>query len=123
MIAIDEHEIVDYGIDHCQYFQGAGTAFTKWDHVYLGAGSNAYEALEDALEQASWQYDLDAVVNPFDAGEDEEEWLHADDCVYNPNYEEPEDEEEDDNSGECYCELFHYVAIYFTEAVEEEVAV
>ena len=51
--SIVEFEIIDHGVEHSQYFQGCGTAFTPYTDVYTGIGSSAHEALEDALEQAA----------------------------------------------------------------------
>lgn len=54
-----EYDIVDHGIEHEQYFQGCGTAHTKYEHCFTGCGEDAREALEDALEQmASSGFDL-----------------------------------------------------------------
>ncbi len=49
--AIEAFEIVDHGIEHEQYFQGCGTAFTSFDEVATGCGWNPAEAIDDALEQ------------------------------------------------------------------------
>lgn len=46
------YEILDHGMDHSQYFQGCGTAFSRFTHVWTGAGNNAKEAYNDALDQA-----------------------------------------------------------------------
>jgi hypothetical protein len=45
------YQIIDHGIDHEQYFQGCGIAFTPYDHVVTGIGETAQEAYDDALEQ------------------------------------------------------------------------
>jgi hypothetical protein len=50
-------EFEDHGVEHAQYFQGVGTAFTDWDSVYVGIGSSAREAAEDAAENASQSMD------------------------------------------------------------------
>ena len=50
MKAID-YEIINHGIEHSQYFQGCGVAFTDFDLVATGIGDNAKEAYEDAVEQ------------------------------------------------------------------------
>jgi hypothetical protein len=47
---IVEFELVDHGIEHEQYFQGCGLAFTTYTDVATGIGSNAAEAIDDALE-------------------------------------------------------------------------
>lgn len=52
MSRLKSHEIIDHGVYHSQYFQGCGTAFTPFTHVFTGCGDNAKEAYEDALEQA-----------------------------------------------------------------------
>lgn len=48
-----DYLIEDCGVEHSQYFTGLSVAFTDYDKIYMGAGSSAYEALEDALEQAT----------------------------------------------------------------------
>ena len=40
-----------HGVDNPQYFTGYST---DDDAVFVGIGNSAYEALEDALEQAAW---------------------------------------------------------------------
>jgi hypothetical protein len=60
MRTIQEFEIVDHGIQHEQYFQGCGLAFTEYDDIATGIGSNPAEAFQDALEQlamADWETD------------------------------------------------------------------
>jgi hypothetical protein len=46
------YEILDHGMDHSQYFQGCGRAFTNSTHVWTGAGESKKDAYNDALEQA-----------------------------------------------------------------------
>ena len=46
------YEIRDHGMNHSQYFQGCGTAFTNFTHVWTGAGDSSKEAYNDALDQA-----------------------------------------------------------------------
>lgn len=45
-------DIRDHGVEHSQYFQGCGTAFTPYTHCFTGCGNDAKEAYEDALEHA-----------------------------------------------------------------------
>ena len=47
---VTEYQLLDHGIDHAQYFQGCGTAFTKYDHCVTGCGDNPAEALADSLD-------------------------------------------------------------------------
>lgn len=54
---IGEFELIDHGIEHEQYFQGCGTAFTSFEDVATGIGDNPAEAIDDALEslaQMDW---------------------------------------------------------------------
>ncbi len=46
---IPKYEIIDHGVDHSQYFQGCGCAFTEFTNCYTGVGNNAKEAYEDAV--------------------------------------------------------------------------
>lgn len=60
---VTEHELRDLGVEHEQYFQGAGTFFTKWEDVFVGIGNSPYEAAEDALDNAAHTYDVDSIKN------------------------------------------------------------
>ncbi len=84
--------IVDYGVDHCQYFPGVSTVHTPYSFVYLGAGMSAYEALEQALEYASEYEDTSVIVNDLS----KEITVLAGDL---------------DNTD--FLELYHYVAVFF----------
>ncbi len=44
-------EIINHGWDNSQYFHGCGTAFTEYDNCVTGAGYDAVEAYNDAVEQ------------------------------------------------------------------------
>ena len=44
-------EFSDLGVEHNQYFQGCGVAFTEFETVATGIGDNPAEAIDDALEQ------------------------------------------------------------------------
>lgn len=44
-------DLSDIGIEHSQYFQGFGCAFTSYANCAVGIGSDAMEALNDCLEQ------------------------------------------------------------------------
>lgn len=50
MKRVTEFEVVDLGIEHPDYFQGFGCAFTSFDNCDYGIGSNPAEALDDCLE-------------------------------------------------------------------------
>ena len=48
---IGKFELIDHGIEHSQYFQGCGVAFTGFENVATGIGGNPAEAIDDCLEQ------------------------------------------------------------------------
>jgi len=50
---IGEFELIDHGIEHSQYFQGCGVAFTGFANVATGIGDNPAEAIDDCLEQVA----------------------------------------------------------------------
>lgn len=57
------YEIVDHGVEHGQYFQGCGVAFTSFDEVYTGCG---FHSLREALENAAEQLALSGFEVPAD---------------------------------------------------------
>lgn len=64
MKKLNEFQIIDHGVDNCQYFQGCGVANTGYIGVATGVGNSAHEALEDALEQlAQMDWDVSKVNN------------------------------------------------------------
>ncbi len=68
--AITDYKITDHGVEHSQYFRGAGVAFSKWTAYYTGIGDSPSEALEDALEQLATdgEYGIDSLPKGFDEG-------------------------------------------------------
>ena len=44
-------EIINNHFHHAQYFPGCGASYTRFDDCVTGAGDNAAEAYQDALEQ------------------------------------------------------------------------
>lgn len=55
---IVEYTIVDHGVESAPYFQGAGIAYSAWDDVSTGAGENAKEAYENAVELLADEWDV-----------------------------------------------------------------
>lgn len=49
---VASYEVIDHGIEHSQYFQGCGVAFTEYADCFTGCGNDASEALDDAIESA-----------------------------------------------------------------------
>lgn len=63
---IESFEVEYIGIDSPSYFTGRGTACTEWDHVSIGIGDGAYDALQDALEQlamSGWEVEDKAMAS------------------------------------------------------------
>ena len=53
----ENFEVIDHEVDHEQYFQGCGVAWTEFTDCATGVGESAHDALEDALEslaQGDW---------------------------------------------------------------------
>lgn len=48
---IGRFELIDHGIEHSQYFQGCGVAFTGFANVVTGIGDTPADAIDDCLEQ------------------------------------------------------------------------
>jgi len=48
-----EYEILDHGMMYSDYFQGCGVSYTRFTHVWTGAGDSSKEAYNDALDQMS----------------------------------------------------------------------
>ena len=69
MKTITDYEVVSHGVEHEQYFQGCGTAFTDFEDVATGIGWSESEALEDALDSLA-QSDWDTEAVKYDADED-----------------------------------------------------
>lgn len=49
-------EFLDHGLEHPDFFQGCGVAFTNFDLCFTGTGASPYEAAHEALELASHDY-------------------------------------------------------------------
>jgi hypothetical protein len=109
MKRIGEFELIDHGVDHSQYFQGCGVAFTRWQHVVTGIGHNPAEAIDDCLEllaQSGWETrDM--------------EYRILDDLDLHTLPTEPDpcttcDKVNEDDTTECeWCELSYFVSIRF----------
>jgi len=59
-----EYEIINHGMEHSQYFQGCGTSFTRFTHVWTGIGDSSKEAYNDALEQMAMEDEQAAAMMP-----------------------------------------------------------
>lgn len=87
---VEDYEFEDKGVEHPDYFQGAGVSGTEWDEVFVGIGNSARDAALDAIEL--WLMSVGHVDSKL-------EEITAD--------AEAMGEEED--SGD---DTFHYVALY-----------
>ena len=69
---VAEYEVVDIGIENCQYFRGFGRG--GFDDAFTGQGDTPGEALDCALNQAAESdWEVDGVVSPY-TPEHETEW-------------------------------------------------
>jgi hypothetical protein len=58
-IRIADFDVQTLGIDEPSYFPGVSTAYTPFIHKAVGMGTNALEALDDAIEMAAqWVDDV-----------------------------------------------------------------
>ena len=110
---ITEFEFIDHGIDHAQYFPGCGTAFTDFDDVFTGCGSNPAEAVDDMLDElGSNGYETDGILEQIldELGLKElpETPSAHDDCHSIENCEIDDCEACRDHGG---CDLYYYVSI------------
>ena len=108
-------ELLDHGIDHAQYFQGCGTAFTDFDVVFTGCGEDFAEAIEDALDEIAMNGEDHETVEKLIRKDEgiKGEWptspnAHID-CE--PEHDENCDEDCDEWHGHDECELHYYVSI------------
>ena len=114
-----KYDVRDHGVDHGQYFQGAGVAFTDFDVCYLGAADSAYDAGDDALDQlasSGHKIDdetLDAIQNELEqlSKKDDAHTGCEDAQVCKDEACEQADSAHDHNDRHEGCELHHYVSI------------
>lgn len=59
MKRVKEFCVYFHGVEHEQYFQGHGVAFTRYTECATGIGNTPNEALEDCLEQLACAHDWD----------------------------------------------------------------
>jgi hypothetical protein len=83
MKKITEYQVVDHGIEHEQYFQGCGTAYTDYKYCQTGVGIDFKEALDDCLDQIAAIEDVDSAdldkIAETTGGDDEVECPDNDD--------------------------------------------
>lgn len=104
---IVEYEIVDHSVNHEQYFQGCGVAFTKFDECFTGMGRSLYGALDDALEQLAMSGEIDLSLNCTLVDECEEA---SDNDDVSQTYKDSGELESDDSS------LYYYASIRIKRA-------
>lgn len=101
MKTVQEYEILDHGVEHSQYFQGCGTAFTEFDDVATGIGETPHEALADALESlAQNDWDMEGIENDLP-----DDVTYCEGCEY-----ANEDGNCTGGDGEC-CEMHYFVSV------------
>ena len=89
--------VVDHGMDHPQYFQGHGVAFTKFEDCATGIGSTKLEAFEDAIDSLAQNgWDVES-INASDLAETD---LHVHELCELAN-----------TSDEQECEMMWFVSV------------
>ena len=103
---ISSYELIDHGIDSCQYFPGCGVAHTAFDAIATGCGSNPAEAIDSALDDLAEDYELDGFLELIlrDNG-----WKSL------PTEPNAHDDCPDDANEHVECELYYYVSIRVKE--------
>ena len=95
------------GIQHPQYWQGAGVSGTSWRACYTGMGVNERDAATDAIECAALSVDIPATLVEAMQAEaealDSTAWACCDEC-------DEHDSCDDDIRAEC--EMSYYVVLY-----------
>ena len=71
---VAEYMVVDIGIENGQYFQGVGRG--QFDDVFVGVGDTPSEALDEALNQAAYEWNVDSVESPYTPAHDREFCVH-----------------------------------------------
>jgi hypothetical protein len=66
-----DYELIDHGIDGCQYFTGCGVAYTSYSDVVTGCGENFAEALDDCLDSIAQDSAIDTTILEAQIREDE----------------------------------------------------
>lgn len=108
---IYDHSIRQHGIMYSDYFQGVSTVHTQWESVYTGTGENAYEALDEALDDAAMDgWDVRSIENEFDPNDQ--------DNVQNAVRENNPDMEDDDDIADG---VYYYVSIFVRGVPKEGV--
>jgi hypothetical protein len=101
---VREFELCDFGIDHCQYFQGIGTSLSSFTEATYGVGDNPREALDDCLEIVAQQgFDTEDLERRIC---EEMGWKTLDDCPTTPSVSDDEELADDD----C-CEVYYHFGI------------
>ncbi len=120
MNTISSFQLVDHGIDGCQYFPGCSSE--RFEHCVTGNGDTPAEAIEDALEQIAMNHD-DIDTEAFelllkeDQGFTEKGWPDKPSAA--AEFREANDlSDEVDIDG---CEMHYYISIrYNVEVLDED---
>jgi hypothetical protein len=103
-----DYQVIDHGIEHCQYFQGCGVSFTRFDHCVTGCGSTPLEAFDDALEQI----ESTELIAAIEASDDYKAAKASDVSVYQHLVDAGEIKDGDDLPD--MCELHYYISIRYS---------
>ena len=107
---VSDYQIVDHGIEHSQYFQGCGVAFSDFQYVVTGCGDNFAEAIDDALDQMAMSEGGDLI----DFDELERIMLKFEELKEWPKEPSVSTSQHDTADPEDSCELYYYVSIRYS---------
>jgi hypothetical protein len=133
---IGDYQLEDHGINTASYWQGAGTAYTKWDECFTGVGSTPAEAADDAVEQAAssgWDTEnVEIDITEFPEVAEDESDLHFEDCPHGTMEYAVHDETcmyiESKDMGDCTCDCEcdgenpEYFVVFYVQQLQEQVA-
>ena len=104
---VTAYSFESHGVQHPQYWQGAGISGTSWRACYAGHGTNERDAATDAIEQAAQSENIPAALGDAMQAEadtlDSSPWAICDECEYSAECDEAMHDE---------CELAFYVVLY-----------
>ena len=76
---IGEFEVVNHGIENFQFFQGCGTAFTRFGNCATGIGDNPAEAVDDCDYDDCEDEDYEDIYYDYEFEDGEGDWEEDED--------------------------------------------
>ena len=105
-----KYEIVNYGVEHSQFFQGISTHNTSYDHCVYGIGDTFNDALEDAISQLCERCNND---RESELAERMAKWITKAHTMNKKANAKTEIDRSEEDDGEP-SELYHHVGILYS---------